>query len=190
MARERFVFAEPYPSPPRFNQNAAIKAEAPLQCAAVRIQATWRGKWRLWIYRVQREAALLLHVRKGRLQVENSQTRQPAQLIMFPEVEGWKMLERRWHQAQECFGFVTSIVRTVVLCILTFVSCGWSSPHVPGLLFYDNVWPHHECPCGTSEILKKRASECPWMGMCSSSDTTCPETFCGRKQAPGTTFEC
>ncbi|CAM9596986.1 unnamed protein product, partial [Ectocarpus sp. 12 AP-2014] len=42
-------------------KDAAIKAEAPLQCAAVRIQATWRGRWRLWTYRRQGGAALLLH---------------------------------------------------------------------------------------------------------------------------------
>lgn len=45
-------------------QNAAIQAEAPLQCAAVRIQATWREKRRLWTYRSQRAAALILHVRR------------------------------------------------------------------------------------------------------------------------------
>lgn len=44
-------------------QNAAIRAEAPLQCAAVRIQAVWRRKWRTWIYRRQWGAALFLHVR-------------------------------------------------------------------------------------------------------------------------------
>ncbi|CAM9838922.1 unnamed protein product [Pylaiella littoralis] len=42
-------------------KNAAIRAEAPLQCAAVRIQAVWRRKWRTWIYRRQWGAALFLH---------------------------------------------------------------------------------------------------------------------------------